>query len=353
MDLGQKGQGIRTDHLGPDGLRSPELYVDRKGVLERVINALKRSPVLIEGDAGIGKTCLLSALRYKLGARFAEISGLHLTPEEFLKSVAEQWGVKVGGEGTEGILRRLSEKLDPHIPHLLLVDEVTDLSCLPENERVRLLAVLRSLTGLRKEGERICSVVLAGQKGTFNLIMGLNPLLGQRLEVISLEPLSEEEFKEYAAKYLTYAGIPLSRVTEKALEEIYELGKGNPRKINAIFLKVLEKAGPDTKIDLEFVRIAMGELPEGVKVPSLTLLTEHQRRILRRIWMHEPHGITVPSLARELREKENIPTSRASVSGTCRLLAAYGLLSREKVGRTHRLRVTPYASNLLKEEGAK
>ncbi|MEM2600798.1 MAG: hypothetical protein QXR87_06855 [Candidatus Hadarchaeales archaeon] len=48
------------------------------------------------------------------------------------------------------------------------------------------------------------------------------------------------------------------------------------------------------------------ERPTSTGIPSLEA---------RRVWMHEPHGITVPSLARELRERENIPTSRASVSG--------------------------------------
>lgn len=347
--------GFRIDHLATDGLRDPRLFVRRGDELDRILKNIRsgRSPVAIEGGTGVGKTCLLQMVKEELRKdgklNLAELHTLCIGPEDMLRAVGEQWGVKLGSGSTAEMLYVLSKKLSPDRLNLLVVDEGTDFVQLPDDVRPRVATTLRSLINLRApDGRRLCAVIVAGLPETVDALGAASPTLRERLEgcKLTLAPLTFSQLREYVRRYAEFAGLDPKLIVSSGMHAVYEAARGIPREVNRILVSIIEAVGERTrKVDQEFVERVVGARPEGA--PELSTLSPHRQRILRQIAKHEPHGITVPSLARELKERLNVPTSRASVSGTVKELWEKGWVMREPHGKTFKVRLTEFAKRVL------
>jgi general secretion pathway protein A len=201
--------------------------------LDRLIYAAKmrKGGAMLSGDIGCGKTTLTKVYVQKLSAQQFDI-GLIINPKleplEFLQEVLYQLGMPVP-ESKRECLRLLSEKMNENAKAkkntLLIVDEA---QALDESgfEEVRLLL------NNQVNGGYGMNVVLVGQPELRGKIKDMEQL-DQRIAIkYHLTPFDQED----TARYITFrqekAGAKKSVFTSVAVERIYEITEGVPRKIN-------------------------------------------------------------------------------------------------------------------------
>jgi len=202
--------------------------------LSRLIYAAKmrKGGAMLSGDIGCGKTTLTKVYVQKISAEQFDV-GLIINPKleplEFLQEVLYQLGVTDLPDSKGGCLRALNEKMAENAKAekgtLLIVDEA---QALDESgfEEVRLL--LNS----QVNGRFPINVVLVGQPELRGKIKDMEQL-EQRIAVkYHLTPFDQED----TARYITFrekkAGGKESVFTSVAIERIYEITEGVPRKIN-------------------------------------------------------------------------------------------------------------------------
>jgi type II secretory pathway predicted ATPase ExeA len=202
--------------------------------LSRLIYAAKRRKgvAVLSGDIGCGKTTLTKVYVQKLSAEEFDI-GLVINPKleplEFLQEALYQLGMTDVPDSKGGCLRLLNEKMAENAKArkgtLLIVDEA---QALDESgfEEVRLL--LNS----QVNGRYPINVVLVGQPELRGKIKDMEQL-EQRIAIkYHLTPFDQED----TARYITFrqqkAGAKKSVFTSVAVERIYEITEGVPRKIN-------------------------------------------------------------------------------------------------------------------------
>jgi general secretion pathway protein A len=202
--------------------------------LDRLIYAAKmrKGGAMLSGDIGCGKTTLTKVYVQKLSEEHFDI-GLIINPKleplEFLQEVLYQLGVPDVPDSKRECLRLLSEKMNENAKAkkntLLIVDEA---QALDESgfEEVRLLL------NNQVNGGYGMNVVLVGQPELRGKIKDMEQL-DQRIAIkYHLTPFDQED----TARYITFrqekAGAKKSVFTSVAVERIYEITEGVPRKIN-------------------------------------------------------------------------------------------------------------------------
>jgi len=202
--------------------------------LSRLIYAAKmrKGGAMLSGDIGCGKTTLTKVYIQKLSVEQFDI-GLIINPKleplEFLQEVLYQLGMTDVPDSKGGCLHLLNEKMtqnvEAHKETLLIVDEA---QALDESgfEEVRLL--LNS----QVNGRFPINVVLVGQPELRGKIKDMEQL-EQRIAIkYHLTPFDQDD----TARYITFrqekAGGAKNVFTPEAIEKIYEITEGVPRKIN-------------------------------------------------------------------------------------------------------------------------
>lgn len=202
--------------------------------LTRLIYAAKmrKGGAMLSGDIGCGKTTLTKVYVQKLSAEQFDI-GLIINPKleplEFLQEVLYQLGVTDLPDSKGACLRLLSEKMTENAKArketLLIVDEA---QALDESgfEEIRLLL------NNNVNGGFPINVVLVGQPELRGKIKDMEQL-EQRIAIkYHLTPFEQED----TARYITFrqekAGGKGNVFTPEAMERIYEITEGVPRKIN-------------------------------------------------------------------------------------------------------------------------
>lgn len=202
--------------------------------LERLIYAarMRKGGAMLSGDIGCGKTTLTKVYVQKLSAEQFDIGLIinpKLEPVELLQEVLYQLGMSDVPESKRECLRLLSEKMaqnaKAHKDTLLIVDEA---QALDESgfEEVRLLL------NNQVNGSYSINVVLVGQPELRGKIKDMEQLK-QRIAIkYHLTPFDQED----TARYITFrqerAGGKGNVFSPEAMEKIYEITEGVPRKIN-------------------------------------------------------------------------------------------------------------------------
>lgn len=198
----------------------------------------KSGLAVVYGDIGTGKTTILNRLKERLSDDDYVI-GIMNNPNQtsdtaLLKAIAEEFGLSPP-RTKQGAFDQLQDFLAKHVAAgrtpLLMLDEAQDLRNSVRADR-DMLGMLKTLTNLMLNDERLIQIILFGQ-------LELIPLLKQRRELMSrvaqfgvLSPLTKEDALAMMEHRWKTAGgtLPLPFETQ-ALDLIYDAAKGLPRDI--------------------------------------------------------------------------------------------------------------------------
>jgi general secretion pathway protein A len=197
-----------------------------------------RGFVVLTGEVGTGKTLILRSLLALLQRRdvaFALIFNPTLSPLEFMRYIALDFGLPVTGKAKDELIHVLNgfllQRHQKKLTTLLVVDEAHHLSA-------EILEEVRLLTNLETSQQKLLQIVLAGQpeldhKLDFHELRQLKQRIALRCH---LEPLSVNDTREYMRRRLRIAGAPAATeiFSAPAVEAVFQHSRGIPRLINTI-----------------------------------------------------------------------------------------------------------------------
>ncbi len=244
--------------------------------------------IVLTGEVGTGKTTICRALLEKLADNVETALVLNplLGPDELLKTVTNDLGLTPGegdGSGVKSHLDVLNTFLldvtEKGGNAVVIIDEAQNLSA-------RALEMLRLISNLETESEKLIQIILVGQP-ELKEKLGRRELrqLNQRIVVrYDLAPLDRKETGAYIQSRLFIAGGSGSvEFSEGAASSVFEATGGVPRMINILADRALTAAfiKSSREIGTEEVGEAVTELtaegyfsctdgPEGVAFNRLT-----------------------------------------------------------------------------------
>jgi general secretion pathway protein A len=201
----------------------------KEGILER------DGCVLLVGDIGTGKTTLIKRL-VKLddvAAIFVTINDPDLNALDFFNILASEFQMgRSFASKDEFILsfkHFLLNAFSAYKKVLIIIDEAQRL-----NHEILMEVV--ELSNLKMAGRKLLKVFFVGQL-EFNAMLTLaknREVLQNIAAQFYLEPLSEQQIKNYIVHRLKVAGARQMMFTPEAVAEIFKHSKGYPRLINVI-----------------------------------------------------------------------------------------------------------------------
>ncbi|MHB8770228.1 MAG: ExeA family protein [Syntrophales bacterium] len=225
--------------------------------------------MVVTGGIGTGKTTLCRALLAGLDGTTASalIFNPALSEIELLKTINEEFGIKLAGRGTkkrylDGLNAFLMKNFAAGRNAVLLIDEAQNLSH-------GVLEQIRMLSNLETVREKLIQIILLGQP-ELRRLLALPSLrqLNERITVrYDLKPLVREDVRRYIEHRLDTAGGERlgDSFTAGSYDLIYRMSRGIPRRINAICDRALLIAyGKDVRaIDRRLVRAAIRDIGPG------------------------------------------------------------------------------------------
>jgi general secretion pathway protein A len=197
-----------------------------------------RGFVVLTGEVGTGKTLILRSLLGLLQRRdvaFALIFNPTLSPLEFMRYIALDFGLQVAGKAKDELIHVLNGFLltrhQKGLTTILVVDEAHHLSS-------EVLEEIRLLTNLETSQQKLLQIILAGQP-ELDQKLDSHELrqLKQRIALrCHLDPLNAIETREYMRRRLQIAGAngAIQIFSGPAMESVYTHSRGIPRVINTI-----------------------------------------------------------------------------------------------------------------------
>lgn len=236
----------------------------REALARLLYVAEEREIALLTGDIGCGKTTLSRALMDTLGNeyRFCFIVNPRLSPLEFLRSIARAFSPLPPADDKESVLNQISDAVfmlhNEGISAILVIDEaqlIIDREIFDE---------IRLLTNFQLDDRNLITIIIMGQPELRTILA--NPVfepLRQRITMqFHLSPLEMEDVQEYLDYRLEVAGGSSGLFSPDAVQRIYALSEGVPRRINQIATNaILEGFGRDMAlIDSAIVDAVAAEL---------------------------------------------------------------------------------------------
>ncbi|MDL1986390.1 MAG: AAA family ATPase, partial [Deltaproteobacteria bacterium] len=191
--------------------------------------------LLLTGDVGTGKTTIINTLLNNLDDDIiaAHVPDPDLEHLDFFNFVANVFSIdkkfSTKGEFLNHLSKFLHDAYSKNKKVLLIIDEAQRLK--PE-----LLEEIRLLSNIERQDTKLLNIFFVGQE-EFNkiLIEPENRALRQRITInYYIEPLTENETKEYIKHRLNIAGSEKNIFSSSAIREIFSFSKGFPRLINII-----------------------------------------------------------------------------------------------------------------------
>ena len=202
--------------------------------LTRLVYAAKmrKGGAMLSGEIGCGKTTLAKVYVQELPEEQFDVGFMvnpKLEPVQFLQEVLYQIGVGDVPDTKVKCLRVLNEKIVENMKAgretLLIVDEAQVLSESAFEE-------IRLLLNLQLEDRFLINVILLGQPELKAKVKGMEAL-DQRIPVkYHLRPFDHDDTVRYIMYRQQMAGREHNVFTAEALERVYEITEGVPRKIN-------------------------------------------------------------------------------------------------------------------------
>jgi general secretion pathway protein A len=203
----------------------------------------KEGFVVIIGDPGTGKTTLLKVFleRWKERAETAIVLTPRLSPEEFLITVADDFGIHPEGRNKNEIIRALRDfmarKSEEGKRVVIIVDEA-------QNLPYETLEELRLLSNLETDKDKLLQIILLGQPELEDkLRMKELRQLDQRITTrIHLRHFNEDETLDYINFRLIKAGRENLHIQNRAGRLVFKMTRGVPRLINMLISRALMAA---------------------------------------------------------------------------------------------------------------
>ncbi len=197
--------------------------------------------VLLTGDIGTGKTtvCRCFLEQIPIGCHVAYIFNPKLTVMELLQSICDEFHIAVPLVGS--IAPTVKNYIDT-LNVFLLQSHAAGQSCVliideAQNLSAGVLEQLRLLTNLETNERKLLQIVLIGQPELRTMLKRpeLEQLAQRVIARFHLDALSKPETRQYIQHRLAVAGhtgaLPFN---EPALQTIYRLANGVPRRINLL-----------------------------------------------------------------------------------------------------------------------
>jgi general secretion pathway protein A len=230
----------------------------KRHVVETVEEALhERASVLLLGEPGVGKTCVLRALHHRLpqeGFRLTYCRNSTLGRRDFYRCLCNTLGLYATATAANlflavenHILELRRDRLHP----VFMLDEAHLLH--PD-----MLAHLHILLNYEWDSRSLLSLVLVGlPELESNLGRRAHRSLLTRIDYrLLIEPASVEDTAEYVRYRLHGAGADRALFPDDALADLHELSQGALREIDRIATAALREAAKRKKklVDRELVR---------------------------------------------------------------------------------------------------
>lgn len=197
----------------------------------------RRGVAILAGESGLGKTLLAQTLLAELDSSFAPKIHLvfpQMPPDQLLTYLADQ----LTGERTpltaniqqsvQRIERALRDQFQAGKHPVIVIDEA---HLLRESAA---LEAIRLLMNFQQDGQPLLSILLVGQTGLVLAIRRL-PALDERVAVTCiLNRLTASESAGYIQHGLSLAGAKRMIFESSAVEAVFELTHGIPRRINRL-----------------------------------------------------------------------------------------------------------------------
>jgi type II secretory pathway predicted ATPase ExeA len=224
----------------------------------------EREIALLTGEIGCGKTTISRALMDSLGDeyRFCFIVNPRLSAIEFLRSIARSLSPQQPAADKESLLNQIADTLfrlhNEGISPVLIVDEA---QLVPDRE---IFDEIRLLTNFQLDDRNLLTVILMGQPELRSMLAKqiFEPLRQRITMQFHLAPLEMDDVQEYLDYRLQVAGGEAGLFAPDAVQRIYELTAGVPRRINLMATNaILEGYGRDEAlISAEIVDAVASEL---------------------------------------------------------------------------------------------
>ena len=193
----------------------------------------RKGGALLTGDYGCGKTLVIRVLAQELektGVQTAVISYPKLTGVELLREVLYQLGHETRSASRQKLSRMIAEKLHENMVAGGHTCVVVDEAQVVKNKSV--LDELRLLLNYQLNDRFMLTLVLAGQPELREQVAAL-PQLEQRLGLRAhLHTFDLVDTAKYISYRLAVAGASRPLFSQDAVELIYKLSYGCPRRVN-------------------------------------------------------------------------------------------------------------------------
>jgi general secretion pathway protein A len=211
--------------------------------LVRVLD--QRMSAALIAPAGTGKTTLLRALvathlpeaRYRV--HYVEVSGL--SKRDMCREIALAAGVSPAGS-----FPLLVRNLQTRFANTAETDGLRSVLILDNAHELRpdTLGMLRVLTNYDMDSRLVLSIILAGQPPLRDLLRrdSLDDVARRLAHYATLRPLSRTEIGTYIEHRCAIAGAAKALLDAKAVDAIYEIGRGNLRATDQLARKTIEVA---------------------------------------------------------------------------------------------------------------
>lgn len=216
-------------------------YTAFKEAQARLQTAIAQNEIsLITGDTGVGKTTLLRSMLANMdisSTKCAYVADPSQKPRAILRDISLQLGTQppyLLPDVLANIRKHIQQLENQKITPIVLVDDI-------QTAEFRTIEAIRMLSNFEMDAKNMVSIILSGhQDFRAKLKLSAYQSLNQRIFVrFPMPNLSMEETLAYIHFQTKQAGSKRNLFADEALQLIYNITKGLPRKINLICITAL------------------------------------------------------------------------------------------------------------------